>query len=59
MPEIRLDLGDPTELAEMLTFLADWLSGSQRHTLANGLATFVGHTAYNIDELSPDGVGSG
>ena len=30
MPEISLDLADAAELAEMLTFLASWLSGSQK-----------------------------
>ena len=29
MPETKLDLGDAAELSEMLTFLAEWLSGSQ------------------------------
>ena len=54
MPEINLDQGDAAELAEMLTFLADWLSGSQKHTLADSLAAFVGHTAYNTDSLRAD-----
>ena len=43
MPDISLDLSDAIELAELLTFLADWLSGSQRQTLADSLAAFVGH----------------
>jgi len=30
MPQITLDLSDAAELAEMLTFLAGWLSGSQK-----------------------------
>jgi len=54
MPEITLDLGDAAELAEMLTFLADWLSGSQRQALAGSLAAFAGHTAYDTDTLSAD-----
>jgi hypothetical protein len=54
MPEITLDLGDAAELAEMLTFLADWLSGSQKQALAGSLAAFTGHTAYNTDALSAD-----
>ena len=37
MPGITLDLSDAAELAEMLTFLADWLSGSQKQTLADSL----------------------
>ena len=35
MPDVNLDLSDAIELAELLTFLADWLSGSQRQTLAD------------------------
>jgi len=38
-----LDLSDAAELAEMLTFLADWLTGSQKQTLADSLTAFVGH----------------
>ena len=43
MPGITLDPGDAAELAETLTFLADWLSGSQKHALAESFAAFVGH----------------
>ena len=35
MPEIGLDHSDAIELAEMLTFLADWLSGAHKQTLAD------------------------
>ena len=35
MPDVNLELGDAVELAELLTFLTDWLSGSQRPTLAD------------------------
>jgi hypothetical protein len=54
MPQIRLDMVDAAELAETLTFLADWLSGSQKQTLADSFATFVGHPAYNTDALRAD-----
>jgi hypothetical protein len=54
MPEIRLNHSDAVELAELLTFLADWLSGSQQHTLADSLTSFVGHAGYDIDELRAD-----
>jgi hypothetical protein len=54
MPQITLDAGDAAELAEMLTFLADWLSGSQKQTLADSLATFVGHPAYNTSTRCAD-----
>ena len=54
MPGITLDLADAAELAEMLTFLADWLTGSQKQALADSLAAFVGHPAYGIEALRAD-----
>ena len=54
MPQIRLDLGDAAELAEMLTFLTNWLSGSQKQALAQSFAAFVGHPAYNTDTVCAD-----
>ena len=54
MPQIRLDPGDAAELAEMLTFLAGWLSGSQKPALGESLAAYTGHPAYNLDSLCAD-----
>jgi hypothetical protein len=54
MPQIRLDLGDAAELAELLTFLTNWLSGSQKQALGQSFAAFVGHPAYNTDALCAD-----
>lgn len=54
MPGITLDLSDAVELAETLTFLADWLSGSQEQALAASLTAFVGHPAYTTDALCAD-----
>jgi hypothetical protein len=54
MPGVTLDLSDAAELAETLTFLADWLSGSQKQALAGSLTAFVGHPAYNTDTLCAD-----
>jgi hypothetical protein len=54
MPQITLDLSDAAELAQMLTFLASWLSGSQKPVLGKSLATYVGHPAYNVDDLRTD-----
>jgi hypothetical protein len=54
MPDVNLELSDAAELAELLSFLADWLSSSQRHTLADSLAAFVGHDAFGLDELRND-----
>ena len=54
MPQITLDLSDAAELAQTLTFLADWLTGSQQQILAGSLAVFVGHPAYNTNALCAD-----
>jgi hypothetical protein len=54
MPQITLDTGDAAELAEMLTFLASWLSGTQKPALDESFAAFTGHTAYNTDALRTD-----
>ncbi len=54
MPQITLDTGDAAELTEMLTFLANWLSGSQKQALADSFAAFVGHPAYDTDALRAD-----
>jgi hypothetical protein len=54
MPQITLDTGDAAELAQMLTFLADWLSGSQKQILDESFAAFVGHPAYDTGALRAD-----
>jgi hypothetical protein len=54
MPGITLDPVDAAELAEVLTFLTQWLSGSQKHALAESFAAFVGHPAYNTGTLCDD-----
>ena len=54
MAQITLDVSDAAELAEMLTFLADWLSGSQRPVLGKSLAAYVSHAAYKLDDLRAD-----
>jgi hypothetical protein len=54
MPQITLDTGDAAELAEILTFLAGWLSGNQKQALDTSLAAYVGHPAYTTDALAVD-----
>ena len=54
MPQITLDMADAAELAEMLTFLASWLTGSQKQILADSFAAFVGHPAYDTGTLRAD-----
>jgi hypothetical protein len=54
MPQMRLDAGDAAELAEMLTFLAEWLSSSHKQSLADSITAFVGHPAYDTGTLCAD-----
>jgi hypothetical protein len=54
MPGITLDPADAAELAEMLDFVARWLSGSQKQALAESFTAFVGHPAYNTGTLCAD-----
>jgi hypothetical protein len=54
MPQITLNAADAAELAETLTFLAGWLSGSQKPVLADSFAAFVGHPAYDTSSLCAD-----
>ena len=54
MPQLTLDTSDAAELAEMLTFLASWLTGSQKQALHESFAAFVGHPAYDTDALCAD-----
>ena len=53
MPDVRLDAVDAAELAELLQFLAQWLTRDPGH-LGASLEQFVGHPAYNIGELRQD-----
>jgi len=54
MPQITLDTVDAAELAETLTFLASWLTGTQKQILADSFAAFVGHPAYDTSSLCAD-----
>jgi hypothetical protein len=54
MTGITLDHADAAEIAETLTLLTEWLSGSQKHTLAESFAAFIGHPAYNTGTLCAD-----
>jgi hypothetical protein len=54
MPGITLNPVDAAELAETLTFLTQWLSGSQKQALADSFTAYVGHPAYNTDALCAD-----
>ena len=54
MPDVNLELGEAVELAELLTFLTDWLSGSQQQTLTDSLTAFIGHPACDVENLAAD-----
>jgi len=47
MTDIRLDAADANELAELLTFLTDWLD-QDRDRLTASLHSFVGTSGYTI-----------
>jgi hypothetical protein len=53
MPEVRLDVTDAAELAEILQVLSQWLARDPGR-LGPSLAEFVGHPAYGIAELRND-----
>jgi len=52
MPQLKLDVNDAGELAEMLIFLRDWLTTDPR--LQASLAERIGHPAYGIPQLRDD-----
>ena len=58
MPGITLDPADAAEIAETLTLLTGWLSGSHKHALADSFAAFIGHPAYNTGTSAPTCTGS-
>jgi hypothetical protein len=53
MPEVKLDVADAAELAEILQFLSQWLDRDPGRR-GPSLAEFVGHPAYGLDELRAD-----
>ncbi len=53
MPELRLDVVDAAELAELLQFLSQWLARDPDR-LGASLGEFVGHPACNVGELRQD-----
>jgi hypothetical protein len=52
-PTVRLDAGDAAELAEMLTFIGDWLD-RDRNRLETLLLNYVGNDGYGIETLLVD-----
>ena len=53
MPELRLDVVDAAELAELLQFISQWLARDPDR-LGVSLEAFVGHPAYSTAQLRQD-----
>ena len=53
MPEMKLDIVDAAELAELLQFPAGWLARDPGR-LGASLEQFAGNPAYNISQLRQD-----
>lgn len=53
MPDMKLDVTDAAELAELLQFLSRWLDRDPA-LLGTCLEDFVGHPAYGIPQLQQD-----
>ena len=53
VPEMKLDVVDAAELAELLQFLSQWLARDPAR-LGESLAQFVGHPAYGLTQLRGD-----
>ena len=53
MPEMKLDVIDAAELAELLQFLSQWLARDPAR-LGDSVAQFVGHPAYGLAQLRDD-----
>jgi hypothetical protein len=53
-PRVHLDLAGAAELAEMLTFISQWLGGADHAQLAASFARFIGTQGYDLAELRTD-----
>jgi hypothetical protein len=53
-PAVRLELVDAAELAEMLTFISQWLAGPDQAQLAASFGRYVGTDGYDLTELRTD-----
>jgi hypothetical protein len=53
-PQVHLDLGDAAELAEMLTFISEWLTGPDHAQFAASFGRFMGSRGYDLAELRTD-----
>ena len=53
-PQVHLDLADSAELAEMLTFISQWLGGTDHAQLGASFGRFIGTPGYDLAELRTD-----
>jgi hypothetical protein len=53
-PQVHLDLADSAELAEMLTFISQWLGGTDHAQLAASFSRFIGTPGYDLAGLRTD-----
>ena len=53
MPDVKLDVGDAAELAEMLQFISEWLARDPGR-LGASLEEFAGNPAYGLQHLRAD-----
>jgi len=54
MTTVQLNASDAAELAEMLTFISEWLAGPDHGQLATSFGRFIGVDAYNTADLRTD-----
>ena len=53
-PAVRVELIDAAELAEMLTFISQWLAGPDHTQLAASFRRYVGVDGYHLTEFRTD-----
>jgi hypothetical protein len=52
--QVHFDLADAAELGEMLTFISQWLGGTDHAQLAASFGRFIGTQGYDLTELRTD-----
>jgi len=53
-PQVHLDLADAAELGELLTFISQWLGGTDHAQLGASFGRFIGTRGYDLAELRTD-----
>ena len=53
-PQVHLELAEAAELAEILTFISEWLGGAGQDQLAASFGRFIGTAGYDLAELRTD-----